>query len=43
VTPWDPQVFVVVPLILAGIAVIAAWGPALRASRIDPKEALRCE
>ena len=43
VTPWDPGVFLAVPVLLAGIALIAAWGPALRAGRIDPKQALRCE
>jgi predicted permease len=43
VKPWDPQVFVIVPVILAGIALIAAWGPARRASRIEPMDALRCE
>ena len=41
VKPWDPQVFLVVPVILAGIALIAAWGPAVRAGRIDPMDALR--
>ena len=43
VQPWDPQVFIVVPVILTGVALIAAWGPAIRASRIDPMEALRCD
>lgn len=43
VKPWDPQIFFVVPVILAGVALIAAWGPALRAGRIDPMDALRCE
>jgi putative ABC transport system permease protein len=43
VKAWDPQVFVVVPVILAGIALIAAWGPAIRAGRIDPMDALRHE
>jgi len=43
VKPWDPQVFFVVPVILAGMALIAAWGPARRAGRIEPIDALRCD
>jgi putative ABC transport system permease protein len=43
VKPWDPLVFISVPLILTGVAVVAVWLPALRASRIDPIQALRCE
>jgi predicted permease len=41
VTPRDPLVFVIAPLILSGIALAAAWIPALRATRIDPVTALR--
>ena len=39
----DPVVFVLAPVVLALAAGIAAWGPALRAGRIDPLEALRHE
>jgi putative ABC transport system permease protein len=39
----DPVVFLVVPLVLSGVAMIAVWLPALRASRIDPFNALRHE
>lgn len=39
----DPLTFVVVPLFLAAIALIAVWIPARRASRLDPLEALRHE
>ena len=43
VRAWDPLVFSVVPLILAAVALAAVWLPALRASRVDPIDALRCE
>ena len=43
VKPWDPTVFVTAPPILAAIALIAAWLPAVRASRVDPVQALHTE
>jgi ABC-type antimicrobial peptide transport system permease subunit len=39
----DPFAFVLVPLMLALIALIAIWVPAERASRVDPTTALRHE
>lgn len=43
VQPWDPAVFLTAPPILAAIALLAAWMPALRASRVDPARALHTE
>jgi ABC-type antimicrobial peptide transport system permease subunit len=43
VAPQDPQTFAVAPLLLAAAGLLAALGPALRASRIDPVAALRRE
>jgi putative ABC transport system permease protein len=41
VKPWDAFVFSVVPVILVGVALVAVWVPAMRASRVDPVDALR--
>ncbi len=42
-TAYDPLVFGIVPLILATIALLAAFVPALRATKIDPVTTLRAE
>ncbi len=37
----DPLAFLAVPVILSGVAIVAVWLPARRASRVDPIHALR--
>jgi len=41
VSPSDPVTFLTVSAILAAVALVAGWLPAIRASRIDPVLALR--
>ena len=40
---WDPTAFVIVPIVLTLVALMATWMPAVRASRLDPMKALRIE
>ncbi len=43
VKPYDPIVFVTVPVVLSAVALFAVWLPATRASKLDPMESLRVE
>ncbi len=43
VKAWDPTAFIVVPITLGCVALVAVWLPAARASRLDPVKALHVE
>ena len=41
VSPLDPVTFALVPIVLAGVAVIACYVPAHRATKVDPVKTLQ--
>ena len=43
VSPIDPPTYVVVSLLLVGATLLASYAPALRATRVEPSNALRAE
>ena len=43
VSPTDPLAYGAVAVLLGVVALLACWGPARRAARVDPMVALRCD
>jgi putative ABC transport system permease protein len=43
VKSWDPAAFILTPIFLSAVALVAVWIPARKATRVDPISALRFE
>ena len=43
VKAWDPAAFILTPIFLCAVALLAVWVPARKATRVDPISALRFE
>jgi ABC-type antimicrobial peptide transport system permease subunit len=43
VSAFDPLTFSLVPVVLLVVGMLACYFPALKATRVDPTTALRCE
>jgi putative ABC transport system permease protein len=43
VSPTDPMTFSLIALLLIGVALIASYIPARRATKVDPLQSIRCE